>query len=209
MSILRPHQASTTTVTGGAGTSDARAPKTPKSPLRFAQRLQQRRQRALERKSAARAEDLDQGLEQLNQQLGRDNVSSRPRVARSLRVEPTARLARSIYYSSDLDGHAEPGEVVWAIVPSHPPQERSMLVIGRQHHKVLGLLISSNSQHSADSSWLEIGSGEWGSEGAQCWLRLDKTMIVPEIEVSRRGILFPQRRFHVVANRLRSMFNWA
>ncbi|WP_257160311.1 type II toxin-antitoxin system PemK/MazF family toxin [Corynebacterium cystitidis] len=200
MSILRLRQSSSTDASEATGKS---------TPSRFFLRRKERRRRARERKAATETDDLDLGLAKLNQRLGGNNTDSRPRVARSLRVEPTARLARSIYYSSDLDGHAEPGEVVWVTVPSRPPQERSMLVIGRQQHKVLGLLISSNSQHSADSSWLEIGSGEWGGDGARCWLRLDKTMIVPEIEVSRRGILFPQRRFNVVANRLRSMFNWA
>lgn len=205
MKILRPRQSSNASKTGNSNVGDTGA-------KGLSERLSRRREERREARREARrtrAEDLDLGLEKLNERLGRAKGATRPRVARSLRVEPTARLARSIYYSSDLDGHAEPGEVVWATVPSHPPQERSMLVIGRQQHKVLGLLISSNSQHAADSSWLEIGNGEWDEDGAQCWLCLDKTMIVPEIEVLRRGILFPQRRFNIVANRLRSMFNWS
>lgn len=90
-----------------------------------------------------------------------------------------------------MDGQAEPGEIVWVTVPSDPPQERSLVVIGREHHDVLGLLISPREKHRHEDHWLGIGSGEWDDTGDPCWVRLDKTLMVPETEVHRRGTYIP------------------
>ncbi|WP_018296423.1 type II toxin-antitoxin system PemK/MazF family toxin [Corynebacterium lubricantis] len=203
MSIFRPRRNSTPEGTAGSQPD--------KSNGRVSQRRAARKERAEERANARanKLTALDQGLTQLNQRLGITATKQTHSVAAALQVDPTEHLARSIYYSPDLDGYAEPGEVVWVTVPSSPPQERSMLVIGRNMQNVLGLLISSHKGHANKSEWLEIGNGEWDTNAEQCWLRLDKTIVVPETQVSRRGILFPRSRFEVVANRLRATFRWA
>ncbi|WIM67138.1 hypothetical protein QP027_08380 [Corynebacterium breve] len=165
------------------------------------------RDRARSRK-AEKTNHLDQGLESLRERLGTtDGAPSRQHASR-VKVDPTATLARSVYYSPDLDGPAEPGEVVWVTVPSDPPEERPMLVVGRNSLHIHGLLISTGTKAFGDN-FLEIGSGEWQNAPGRCWLRLDKTLTVPETDVRRRGVLFPRLRFDVVANRLRSRFHWA
>ena len=151
---------------------------------------------------------LDQGLALLNERLGSTQRDRRRKIASSLLVKPTSKVARGIYYAPDMDGQAEPGEIVWVTVPSTPPQERSLLVIGREHHDVLGLLISPEERHARDEHWLDIGSGEWDDTGEPCWVRLDKTLMVPETEVHRRGTYIPPRRFERIANRLRKHFDW-
>ena len=150
---------------------------------------------------------LDEGLELLNERLGNSPATQRRRPART-KVFPTADIPRSIFYAPDMDGQAEPGEVVWFYVPATPPRERSMLVIGRDRHEVLGLLISSNDDHADDDAWLPIGSGEWKTTGEPCWVRLDKTLSIPETDLRRRGAIFPPRRFDRVADHLRKRFDW-
>lgn len=155
-----------------------------------------------------RVASLDQGLALLNARLagpasGRENA----RPAR-MNVQPTGSLARNIYYAPDMDGNAEPGEVVWVTVPSRPPTVRSLLVVGREQHEVLGLLISPGQEHAEDARWLGIGSGEWDASGAPCWVRLDKTLCVAETDVHRRGTIVPPLRFERVASRLRDRFDW-
>ncbi|AWB85123.1 hypothetical protein C3E79_08380 [Corynebacterium liangguodongii] len=108
-----------------------------------------------------------------------------------------------------MDGQAEPGEVVWASVPSDPPRERSLLIIGREHHDLLALLISPAKEHAHSPDWLDIGSGEWESSGEPCWVRVDKTLVVAETDVHRRGASIPLRRFERVAHRLREDYGWA
>lgn len=159
-------------------------------------------------KDEHRVGSLDQGLALLNERLGTRNPAHEPRTATYVTVRPTAHLPRNIYYAPDMDGNAEPGEVVWVTVPSHPPRQRSMLVVGRERGEVLGLLISSEAEHASDERWLGIGAGEWNASGKPCWVRLDKTMIVPESDLHRSGTIIPQRRFERVANRLRDRFDW-
>lgn len=158
---------------------------------------------------------LDQGLARINQRLGLHN-DPKPEIARAaaayIRVEATERMSRNIYYAPDMDGQAEPGEVVWIWAPSDgpeaPPRERAMLVIGRDRHTILGLLISPNPKHADAESWLEIGAGEWDAAGRQCWIRLDRVLEVSEQGVRRQGALFPQRRFERIATRLRNNYHW-
>ncbi|WJY68579.1 type II toxin-antitoxin system PemK/MazF family toxin [Corynebacterium auris] len=151
---------------------------------------------------------LDQSLALLNERLGSSPRDTAHKIASRLLVKPTAKVARNIYYAPDMDGQAEPGEIVWVTVPSNPPQERSLVVIGREHRDVLGLLISPEEKHRDDEHWLGIGSGEWEDTGEPCWVRLDKTLMVPESEVHRRGTYIPPRRFERIANRLRDRFDW-
>lgn len=189
-----------------------------------------RRQRRAERKNKiheTKLTALDQGLAKLRERLGftendraspaREKTRSRRRAQRSaapLRVSLTADHPRVIFYTPDVDGQADPGEVVWfwapADAPSDPPQERAMLVVGRSRRRdVLGLLISPNQKHSDDENWMEIGVGYWDPEGRPSWVRLDHIIEVPESALRREGALFPRGRFERVASALRSHFGWA
>ncbi|MCT1683336.1 type II toxin-antitoxin system PemK/MazF family toxin [Corynebacterium appendicis] len=160
------------------------------------------------RRLADKPTALDQGLKILNERMGNSPTRVRRRPART-RVVPTRDISRSIFYAPDMDGQAEPGEVVWFNVPTTPLKERSMLVVGRDRHEVLGLLISANEDHADDSDWVAIGCGEWKATGEPCWVRMDKTLFVPETDLRRRGALFPARRFEHIADHLRKHFDWA
>ncbi|AGF73171.1 type II toxin-antitoxin system PemK/MazF family toxin [Corynebacterium halotolerans] len=161
------------------------------------------------------SESLDNGLARINERLGlhSESRSDAARPVTTIRVEPTHRLSRSIYYAPDMDGQAEPGEVVWIWAPSdgpaHPPRERAVLVVGRTRHTILGLLISPNPEHDGEEHWLDIGAGEWDASGRQCWIRLDRVLEAPERGIRRQGTLFPQPRFERIANKLRSSYQWA
>ncbi|RNE49786.1 hypothetical protein C5L39_04575 [Corynebacterium alimapuense] len=158
---------------------------------------------------------LETGLSRINDRLGLNSGHQgdigRTQAAK-IRVEATGRISRNVYYAPDMDGQAEPGEVVWVWTPTDGaeklPRERAMLVIGRDRHAVLGLLISPNPKHENDDAWLDIGAGEWDPAGRQCWVRLDRVLEVSELAVRRQGALFPQRRFDRIANRLRSRYQW-
>lgn len=166
----------------------------------------ERFKRATRRKDRVKPGSLEEGLALLNQRL---NSPVERRQASRINVKPTDSIARNIYYAPDMDGGAEPGEVVWVTVPSSPPRQRSMVVVGRERRDVLGLLISPEAQHANDERWFEIGPGDWCETGEDCWVRMDKTLVVPESDVHRRGTTVPPRRFERIANRLRERFNWS
>ncbi|AKE39686.1 PemK-like protein [Corynebacterium camporealensis] len=158
---------------------------------------------------------VDQGLTRINERLGlnRSQRDYETRKPADIHVERTDSHPRSLFFAPDIDGQADSGEVVWVWAPSDgkqaPPRERAVLLIGRTHTTVLGLLISANPEHGEEDNWLEIGAGEWDESGRQCWIRLDRILEVSEEEVRRQGTLFPERRFQRIANRLRSRYHWA
>ena len=79
---------------------------------------------------------------------------------------PTAQRARRLAYAPDLDGRADPGEVVWTwVVYEDDPsrgKDRPVLVVGRDRRTLLGLMLSSQERHQNDRDWVGIGSGRLG-----------------------------------------------
>jgi len=125
---------------------------------------------------------------------------------------PTAHRARKIEYSPDLDGRADPGEIVWTWVAyeEDPSQgkDRPVLVVGRDGETLLGLMLSSQSKHDGDRDWIAVGSGSWDAEGRPSWIRLDRVLDVPEAGIRREGAVMDRDKFEVVATRLRADFSW-
>lgn len=128
-------------------------------------------------------------------------------------VAPTESMARPVFYAPDMDGQADPGEVVWIWVPTegphNPPKERAMVVVGRNRNTILGLIISCNPEHRTEEEWMEIGAGAWDERGRQSWVRLDRILEASELDTRRQGVVVPRGRFERVANRLRNDFDWA
>ena len=90
---------------------------------------------------------------------------------------PTAHRARRLVYAPDLNGRADPGEIVWTWVAyeDNPDQgkDRPVLVVGRDHTTLLGLMLSSRDRHADDTNWVGIGTGDWDGEHRDSWVRLD------------------------------------
>ncbi|WP_156191908.1 type II toxin-antitoxin system PemK/MazF family toxin [Corynebacterium kalinowskii] len=168
---------------------------------------------AQRRREAKRAR-LDAGLARLGSRLGLDGSScevASERVEAVCDVHPTSEMVRNIYYAPDMDGHAEPGEVVWirlATEEGEEPRDRAILVVGHGNETILGLLISPNTDHEDEEGWLDIGSGSWDSSGAPCWLCLNKLIEVPELAIRREGAIVPRRRFERIAGKLRGDYGW-
>jgi PemK-like, MazF-like toxin of type II toxin-antitoxin system len=126
---------------------------------------------------------------------------------------PTAQRARKVVYAPDLDGRADPGEIVWTwVVYEDDPtrgKDRPVLVVGRDRHTLLGLMLSSQDHHRADPDWASIGSGSWDYEGRASWVRLDRVLDVPEEGIRREGAILERETFEAVAARLRAEYSWS
>ncbi|TLH72706.1 type II toxin-antitoxin system PemK/MazF family toxin [Mycolicibacterium cosmeticum] len=126
---------------------------------------------------------------------------------------PTAQRARRIIYSPDLDGQADPGEIVWTwVVYEDDPtrgKDRPVLVVGRDRNVLLGLMLSSQDYHADDKDWVAIGTGTWDYDGRPSWVRLDRVLDVPEDGIRREGAILDRDRFELVAARLRADFSWS
>ena len=126
---------------------------------------------------------------------------------------PTAQRARKLVYSPDLDGRADPGEIVWTwVVYEDDPtrgKDRPVLVVGRDRSMLLGLMLSSQDHHRGDPDWVGIGSGPWEYNGRPSWVRLDRVLDVPEEGIRREGAILARETFEIVAARLRAEYSWS
>lgn len=125
---------------------------------------------------------------------------------------PTAERARTIIYSPDPDGTADPGEIVWAWVPYEEDdgrgKDRPLLVVGRQCGELVGLMLSSRQDHAGDREWMSIGSGSWDREGRESFVRLDRVLEIGEHNIRREGAVLDRHRFERVAGELRARYGW-
>ena len=126
---------------------------------------------------------------------------------------PTGHRARRLVYSPNLDGRADPGEIVWTWVTYEEDptrgKDRPVLVVGRDRATLLGLMMSSQERHAADRDWVGIGSGSWDDAGGPSWVRLDRVLDVPEEGIRREGAILDRAVFDIVAARLRSEYSWS
>jgi hypothetical protein len=123
-----------------------------------------------------------------------------------------ATTSRVIVYAPDLDGAADPGEIVWAWVAyEEDPQQgkdRPLLVVGRQGDHLLGLMLSSQADRADDRGWMPIGAGPWDSEARPSYIRLDRVIAVAEHGIRREGAILDRPRFDRVADELRRRHGW-
>ena len=126
---------------------------------------------------------------------------------------PTAQRARKLVYAPDLDGRADPGEIVWTwVVYEDDPtrgKDRPVLVVGRDRSVLLGLIVSSQGRHAGERDWVGIGAGAWDYEGRESWVRLDRVLDVPEEGIRREGAILDREIFDAVAARLRAEYSWS
>lgn len=150
-------------------------------------------------------------LSRSSQQTGRPPAGGSPRPR--ARSAPTGDAPRTIAYAPDLDGSADPGEIVWAWVPFEEDdgrgKDRPLLVVGRQDGDLVGLMLSSQGDRAGDRDWVSIGSGAWDREGRESFVRLDRVLEVGEHDIRREGAVLDRARFDRVADQLRGRFGWS
>jgi PemK-like, MazF-like toxin of type II toxin-antitoxin system len=166
-------------------------------------------------------QSIQQGLAQglrVGLEVIAGGIAERPRALTAGRpvtdsIVPTAQRARRVSYAPDLDGRADPGEIVWTwVVYEDDPtrgKDRPVLVVGRDRRTLLGLMLSSQHYHASDPDWVEIGAGPWDHEGRPSWARLDRVLDVPEEGIRREGAVLARDRFDIIAARLRSRYAWS
>ncbi|HIW91568.1 MAG TPA: type II toxin-antitoxin system PemK/MazF family toxin [Candidatus Corynebacterium avicola] len=156
--------------------------------------------------------NLDEGLAELHSNLGLDQSTHTTARAKAVTVTtPTEEHARPVIYAPDMDGQADPGEVIWYhILPDRyaTPELRACIVVGRNRHTLLGMLISSNPDHDEEDNWVPIGAGLWDPRGNECWARADRIIEIPEADIQRRGVSMPERRYDRIAATLRDDYQW-
>jgi hypothetical protein len=131
---------------------------------------------------------------------------ARPRQVAALR-------RRRLLYAPDLDGRADPGEVVWTWVnyEDDPRQgkDRPVLVVGRESRTLYGLMLSSQHERDGQRNWLALGPGAWDSDHRPSWVRLDRVLTMREDSIRREGAVLDRSRFEQVSRVLRADYGWS
>jgi hypothetical protein len=132
---------------------------------------------------------------------------------RPVRPAGVITAGRTLVYSPNLDGDADPGEIVWTWVAyeDDPSQgkDRPVLVVGRDGRTLLGLMLSSNQDRDGQHHWYALGPGAWDREQRPSWVRLDRVLTVDEDGIRREGAVLDRVRFEAVAQELRTGYGWA
>lgn len=130
--------------------------------------------------------------------------------ARVVATPPTR--GRRLVYAPELDGRADPGEIVWAWVPYEEDptrgKDRPVLVVGRDGATLLGLMLSSNAERDGQPHWYALGTGAWDRQQRPSWVRLDRVLLVDEDGIRREGDILARPRFEAIARVLRANYGW-
>ncbi|GAA4717341.1 type II toxin-antitoxin system PemK/MazF family toxin [Phytohabitans rumicis] len=130
------------------------------------------------------------------------------------RPRPISTAGRHLVYAPDLDGQADPGEIVWTWVAYEdlPDQgkDRPVLVVGREGKRtLLGLMLSSQDERDGQRHWFALGPGAWDREERPSWVRLDRVLTLREDGIRREGAVLDRVRFEAVAQELRTNYGWS
>lgn len=157
---------------------------------------------------------VQMGIDVLSRQGARPRPepTERPPARSGVRTAPAGDRARTIVYAPDLDGAADPGEIVWTWVPFEENdgrgKDRPLLVVGRGGGELLGLMLSSQPERADDPDWMGVGTGAWDAQGRPSYVRLDRVLEVGEHDIRREGAILHRAPFDQVANALRTRHGW-
>lgn len=108
-------------------------------------------------------------------------------------------------YAPELDGDADPGEIVWTWVPYEEDysqgKDRPVLLIGYDGDWLLGLMLTSKDHTGSGSrygDWLDIGSGPWDNQGRDSEIRLDRIIRINPSSMRREGAIMDETTFQKV-----------
>jgi len=124
-------------------------------------------------------------------------LSEAPSTAPTARREP-GRV--TIEYSPDMDGDADPGEVVWTWVPyeDDPSQgkDRPVVIIGWAGAALAGVPLTSKNHHRGDE--VAVGTGGWDRSGRPSFAKVDQLLTVDPKAVRREGSALSRSHFEEV-----------
>jgi len=118
--------------------------------------------------------------------------------------QPTTRRVATgtrVEYSPDIDGDADPGEVVWTWVPYEDDpskgKDRPVVIIGRSGNDLAGVpLTSKNRGHGA----VPVGTGGWDRSGRPSYAKVEQLLVVRERDVRREGSVLDRQKFDAVVD---------
>jgi len=129
----------------------------------------------------------------------RDRLAGR---TRKVAAPPTAQVPTGVIveYTPDIDGDADPGEVVWTWVPYEDDprkgKDRPVVVIGRSGHRLAGVPLTSRRKGRDDE--VPVGTGGWDRSRRPSYAKVDRLLTIDPGGVRREGSVLARDRFDAV-----------
>jgi hypothetical protein len=105
----------------------------------------------------------------------------------------------TVEYSPDIDGDADPGEVVWTWVPYEDDptkgKDRPVVIIGRTGSDLAGVPLTSK---NTGRRTVPVGTGGWDRSGRPSYAKVDQLIVVRERDVRREGSVLGRQHFDAV-----------
>lgn len=127
-------------------------------------------------------------------------------------------------YAPHADGHPDPGEVVWGWVPFEENQsqgkDRPVLVLaeenGAQGLVLIALMLTSKDRADGatvtdkhGNTWVDIGTGDWDSQGRASEVRADRLLRLDPRAVRREGGRVSKSVFDHVTREVAQVHGWS
>ena len=127
------------------------------------------------------------------------------------RANPPSRQVErgvTVDYSPDLDGDADPGEVVWAWVPFEEDpnrgKDRPLVIVGHANDgggkRLAGVALTSKNKGRREH--VPVGTGAWDPKGRDSWAKVDRLIVLDQADVRREGAVLARNRFDDVVGNL-------
>ena len=127
------------------------------------------------------------------------------------RAEPKTRAVPhgvQVEYSPELDGEADPGEVVWAWVPFEEDpnrgKDRPVVIVGHSQQDgerhLAGVPLTSKNKGRREH--VPVGTGDWDPKRRQSWAKVDQLLALDHDDVRREGAILARDRFDDVIGNL-------
>lgn len=123
---------------------------------------------------------------------------------------PVAAADVVITFQPERDGDPDPGEVVWTWIPyeDDPNQgkDRPAVVVGVTGPDLVVVPLSSQDHDGRgdEDEWVELGRGEWDSDGRVSYANVDRLLRVAPGVVRREGALLDRDAFDRVVAGVRN-----
>lgn len=128
----------------------------------------------------------------------RDRLAGKTRT----QAEPTTRrvaTGTTVEYSPDMDGDADPGEVVWTWVPYEDDpskgKDRPVVIIGHTGRDLAGVPLTSKNKGHGN---VPVGPGAWDRSGRPSWAKVDQLLVIDAGDVRREGSALDRTHFDQV-----------
>ena len=141
-----------------------------------------------------------------------DDTPGRFGSSATVEVAPRSVGRVDISYNPEVDGDADPGEIVWTWVPYEENdgrgKDRPVLVVAREEGgTLLGLQLTSKPHD--DTRDVGIGSGAWDSAGRPSWVRLERVFRLHRAGVRREAMALDRVAFGRVSSELMRRYGWS